>query len=261
MCDFCDAGILSGHLQDQYHRDGFIILPSVCSQQEIMELQLEADQLLGRVDLIDRSNIRCRWQFHVDTGQLCFDGFDPIIDISPVFERLARHERIVGAVSSLYGESACLIMDKLIFKPPGALGYGLHQDYISWASFPKSFTTVIVAIDFANSSNGATEMFPGYHQGGCMSPEDGRYHALTRDKVGKSKGVMLNLAPGDAAIFSGFTPHRSAPNSSKQWRRLVYLSYNAFSDGGDQRESIYARYKVRLMETLPEYGRTNLFFR
>ena len=40
-----------------------------------------------------------------------------------------------------------LFKDKLIFKRPGALGYGLHQDYIAWKSFPESFVTVIVAID------------------------------------------------------------------------------------------------------------------
>lgn len=51
-----------------------------------------------------------------------------------------------------------------------------------------------------------------------------------------SKGVLLDPDPGDIAIFSGFTPHRSVPNRSQEWPRLAYLSYNALSDGGDQRE-------------------------
>ena len=132
----------------------------------IMELQEESVRLFQRRDLIDSDNIRCRWQNHVETGECLFDCFDPVIDLSPAFERLVYYVRIVGAVSQLYGEPACLFKDKLIFKAPGAMGYGLHQDYISWPSFPESFVTVIVAIDPASAGNGATEVFPGFHKNG-----------------------------------------------------------------------------------------------
>jgi ectoine hydroxylase-related dioxygenase (phytanoyl-CoA dioxygenase family) len=74
--------------------------------------------------------------------------------LSPAFAKLALGERTVGATSSLYGERACLFKDKLIFKPPGAAGYALHQDYTSWDSFPESFVTVIVAIDPSSAQNG-----------------------------------------------------------------------------------------------------------
>ena len=68
---------------------------------------------------------------------------------------------------------------------------------------------MIVAIDAAGANNGATEVFPGYHQQGCLTPRDGQYHQLPDDAVDLSTGVVLDLAPGDVAIFSGFTPHRS----------------------------------------------------
>lgn len=261
MGNVCNLGFLSSEVQAQYHKDGFIVLRSVFSSQEVVEFQGEADRLLNQLDLIDASNIRCRWQKNLETGSLRFDGFDPVIDVSPVFAGLASDERIVGALSSLYGERPFLVMDKLIFKPPGALGYGLHQDYVSWPSFPKSFVTVIAGIDGANSLSGATEVFPGFHQRGCIGPQDGKYHELSGDQVDLSKSITLDVAAGDVAIYSGFTPHRSGANKSKQWRRLLFLSYNAASDGGDQREAIYERYKVRLIETLPQHGRSNLFFR
>jgi ectoine hydroxylase-related dioxygenase (phytanoyl-CoA dioxygenase family) len=137
----------------------------------------------------------------------------------------------------------------------------LHQDYISWDSFPTSFVTVIVAIDPADADNGATEVFPGYHQQGLMSPRDGMYHELTGDQVDLSTGVMLDLQPGDVAIFSGYTPHRSSPNRSDQSRRLLHLSYNADSDGGDQRDKHYAEFKQWLQDRYAEYGKVNTFFR
>jgi ectoine hydroxylase-related dioxygenase (phytanoyl-CoA dioxygenase family) len=253
--------ILGSAEQELYHRDGFLAIRNVFDAQEIAELRAEADRLFQRKDLIDSDNIRCRWQNHVETGECRFDCFDPVIDISPVFDRLAHEPRIVSAVSQLYGEQAHLFKDKLIFKPPGALGYGLHQDYISWPSFPESFVTVIVAIDAAGQDNGATEVFPGYHRQGTLSPRDGMYHELTVEQVDPSKGVVLDLKAGDVAIFSGFTPHRSAPNRSNEWRRLAYLSYNAHSDGGDQRARHYTEFQEWLMERYAEYGKTNVFFR
>ena len=257
----CVEGALAHEHQQHFHSNGFVKVPAIFSPEEVSELRGEACRLFQRTDLIDSDNIRCRWQNHDETGECRFDCFDPVIDLSPIMEKLARDSRIIGAVSALYGEPACLFKDKLIFKPPHAVGYGLHQDYISWESFPESFVTVIVAIDRSDAANGATEVFPGYHKLGCLSAKDGMYHELTGDQVDLSKGVALELDPGDIAIFSGFTPHRSEPNRSDQWRRLAYLSYNAFSDGGDQREKHYAEFKSWLMERYAEYGKTNIFFR
>src|SRR5262245_46615006 len=115
-----------------YHRDGFTIVRDIFSREEIAELDAEAWRLMQRTDLIDSDNIRCRWQNCVSTGECRFDCFDPVIDISPVCARIARDPRLIQIVSELYRERAHLFKDKLIFKPAGAQGYALHQDYISW---------------------------------------------------------------------------------------------------------------------------------
>jgi 2-aminoethylphosphonate dioxygenase len=244
-----------------YRADGFLVVRQVFTPAEIAELAAEADRLFARTDLQDSDNIRCRWQNHVDTGQCRFDCFDPVIDLSAACARVARDERLLDAIGDLYREPAHLFKDKLIFKPPFAQGYGLHQDYIGWPSFPTSFLTAIVAIDGADGSNGATEVFRGYHQRGVLSTPDGNYHQLPDDAVDASAGVMLDLEPGDVAIFSGYTPHRSAPNRSDRWRRLLYLSYNAHSDGGDRRDAHYAEFHAWLKDRYAEYGKTATFFR
>ncbi|HSJ01251.1 MAG: phytanoyl-CoA dioxygenase family protein [Verrucomicrobium sp.] len=245
----------------QYHRDGFVVLRSLFEAGQVAVLQAEAERLMGRTDLMDSDNIRCRWQNHAETGECRFDCFDPVIDLSPVCEKIARDPRLLDAISALYGEQAHLFKDKLIFKPPGALGYAMHQDYISWPSFPTSFVTAIVAIDPAGAANGATEVFPGYHQRGCLSPMDGMYHELTAEQVDPTRGVFLELEPGDVAVFSGYTPHRSSVNASNDWRRLLYLSYNANSDGGERREAHYAEFKTWLQDRYADYGKVNTFFR
>mgnify|MGYP001201191268 CR=1 FL=1 len=254
----------SGAVEDfveQYHRDGFCIQRGIFSQSELAALAEEADRLERRQELIDSQNLRCRWQDHFETSECLFDCFDPVIDIGPVCGYFARHERLAAILETLYGEPACLFKDKLIFKRPGAKGYALHQDYIGWDRFPESFLTVVIPIDETTAANGATEVFPAVHQQGYLSPRDGEYHQLDESQVDLSTGVLLELNPGDVAIFSGFTPHRSAPNTSDQARRQLYLSYNAWGDGGDQREAHYAEFQQWLTKKYAEYGKTGVWFR
>src|SRR5262245_30057209 len=240
----------------QYEEDGFLIVHGVFTADEISALDAEAERLYRLTDLIDTDNIRCRWQNHFQTGECRFDCFDPVIDLSPAYERVARSPQLLDLVGQLYGERACLFKDKLIFKPPGAEGYRLHQDYIAWDSFPTSFLTAIVAIDPCDRENGATEVLRGYRLRGCMAPKDGMYHLLPDESVDASAGVVLTLAPGDVAVFSGYTPHRSSPNRSSRARRLLYLSYNAFSDGGATRDSHYAAFADWMQARYAATGQT-----
>lgn len=245
----------------QYHRDGYLIVRSVFNASEIDALAAECDTLLARHELIDTQNIRCRWSDHAETGDCLFDCFDPVIDIGPVCRYFAHDERIFNILRAVYSDEAQLFKDKLIFKRPGAKGYNLHQDFIGWASFPESFITVIVAIDETNAQNGATEVYTGYHQQGYMSPRDGEYHQLADDAVDESRKVVLDLMPGDIALFGGFTPHRSAPNHSNAWRRQLYLSYNAHADGGQQRDAHYREFHEWLVQKYAEYGKLGVWFK
>ncbi len=251
---------VSGEQITRYHTDGYLILRDVFPPDEVAALASEAETLIGRTELIDSANIRCRWSDHVRTGECLFDCFDPVIDIGPVCRHVASDPRIVDPLSALYREPAVLFKDKLIFKRPGVKGYNLHQDYISWPEFPRSFVTVILAIDRTDTENGGTEIFPGYHTQGYLSPPDGDYHELPLDTIDESRGIVLDLDPGDLAIFSGFTPHRSAPNTSNRWRRQLYLSYNRQSDGGHQREAHYRQFHDWLKMKYAQYGRGEVYF-
>lgn len=261
MPDLLDRAVLNDAQRAFYHEQGYVILRNLFPAELMAEASAEADTLLGRDDLISVENLRCRWQTNVHTGTCEFETFDPVIDIGPVCRRLAHDARLLAALAALYGEEACLIKDKLIFKPPGVKGYGLHQDWIAWPGFPRSFLTVLIPFDRADAGNGCTEVFPGYHHNGSLSVEDGQYHELPLDLIDESRGVALELDPGDAAIFGGFTPHRSAPNRSERWRRQLYLSYNKRSDGGPQRERHYEEFHRWLRAKYDEHGKKNLYFR
>jgi ectoine hydroxylase-related dioxygenase (phytanoyl-CoA dioxygenase family) len=254
------SAAVTEQLVQSYQETGLAVLRAVFSPAEIAAVAAEADRVLQLTSLIDSNNLRCRWQNHYQTDECRFDCFDPIIDLSPTIEAMARDRRVLGVVSALYGEDACLFKDKLIFKPPGARGYGLHQDYIGWESFPRSFVTVLIPIDPSTDVNGATEVFPGLHKKGFLSAMDGDYHELPLSTIEGVDGVRLCLEPGDLAVFDGMLPHRSAANQSGQWRRQLYLSYNARSDGGEQREAHYEEFHIWLKRKYAEYGKHGTYY-
>ena len=245
----------------RYEDDGVVVARGLFPAETVAGLAADAARLLERHDLIDVNNTRCRWQNDAVTGECRFDCFDPVIDLSETCAGVARDPRLMALIADAYGEPGCLFKDKLIFKSPGTLGYKLHQDYIAWPSFPTSFMTAIVAIDPADAACGATEVFPGYHTQGCLTPADGKYRHLPEDAVDPARGVVLALQPGDVALFSGYTPHRSAANASTRWRRLLYLSFNRSSDGGDRRDAHYAEFRTWLGEQYAAYGKSETFFR
>jgi ectoine hydroxylase-related dioxygenase (phytanoyl-CoA dioxygenase family) len=251
----------SRSVAEQFESDGYLVVRSLFAADEVEVLASEAKTLLERTELIDTANLRCRWQTDTVTGDCHFDCFDPVTDIGPVSRWFALHPRLLACLRDVYGDEPRLLKDKLIFKRPGAGGYALHQDYIGWDDFPTSFVTAIVAVDATTRENGATEIFPGAHRRGYLSPHDGDYHELSPDALGDAPGVLLELEPGDVALFGGFMPHRSGVNRTGQWRRQLYLSYNADRDGGDRRAAHYRQFEAWLRRKYAQHGRTNVYFR
>ena len=167
----------------------------------MQELLAESDRLLTEHrDLISPNNLRCRYMAHHETGEQLFEVFDPVNDLSPVCERFCNDPRILSVIETLYGEPACLFKEKLIFKPPGALGYKLHQDIpLAWNGFPKSFLTVLFPIDASSEENGCTEVFSGYHED--FLSKDGTVYAAD-DVVDAAGANAIGARSGDVAVFT-----------------------------------------------------------
>jgi hypothetical protein len=254
-------GILSNAEVAFYKTEGYLILRDVFRPDDVFDLAADVDRVCREHrDLIDVNNLRVRFKPHRETNDPVFEVFDPIADLSPVGRALTRDRRLLDRLHDLYGEPAEVFKDKLIYKPAGALGATLHQDWIAWPGFPESFLTVVVAIDPFTADSGATEVFSRCHTRGYLSAKDGQHHYLEREDL-PAEPVPLLLDPGDVAVFPCFTPHRSAPNTTTQARRGYFISYNARSDGGDQYEKHYREFHAWLRAKAPDEKRPHLFFR
>lgn len=243
-----------------YHQDGVLLVRTAFDACEVQELGEEADRVLeSHAHLLNENNLRTRFIQHHKNGKPIFEKFDPFLDLSSLAQSIVMDERILKPLHSIYGEPACLFKDKFIYKPPGATGATLHQDWISWPGFPESFITVLIAIDPFTAKSGATEFYLGEHKRGYLSPRDAQHHILEASQF-DSQPTMLEMEPGDIAIFSCFVPHASAPNLSSRHRRGYFVSYNALSDGGDQYQSHYSEFHQWIRERYPESRRCELYF-
>ncbi len=248
-------------LRETYARDGFHVAPSLIDPALITAAVGEADALVDDAVLIDRKNLRVRWTRHLDTDAPLFELFDPIVDLSPACKAIAESPALLDALRAVLGDEPVLVKDKLIFKPPGTVGYPLHQDFIAWPGFPEGFTTALIALDAAGPDSGPVEVFRGAHARGCLAERDGSFHMLHEDTVAGFERVPLHLQPGDVAIFGGFMPHRSAPNRSAQFRRHMLISYAPASDPGEPRAAHYRRFHHYLRAVYGSMGLANLHFR
>lgn len=218
----------------EYEKKGYLILRGVFHMDEIEVYRQESHEL------IDRAMTICS-EFRLDPiynlrFEMLGDGqpwkIDPFVSISPLFSALVRDRRIMDRLASLYdGYEAVLFKDKLIYKPPNSHGNGIHQDYNWWQGFPHSLLTVSIALDESIQKNGCTELWTGHHKGFLHEPGSLDKATIDRGRLEGEEHIYVELAPGDIAIFTCFTPHAAASNSSDSDRRILFLSYNDSRDG------------------------------
>lgn len=231
-------GYLTPSQIDEYRQTGFLALNGICSLKEIRSWQEECRRLWDSID-VGEDNPRLQWRDTVD-GTRVADRIDPVLDISPVFERLVVDQRFVRAAADVLDGDPLVFKTKLISKWPGTTGYKMHQDYPYWSfvgDIPfEHFVNILIPIDPFDADSGATEVFPGYHdrilEGLPDEPRD-----VDESKMDLSEGVALIMNPGDIALFSGTTPHRSGVNRSKNNRESLFITY-VRSEHGD----LYNRY-------------------
>ena len=220
--------LLSNEQISKYQEEGYLVIRSLFSDEDVEDWQQECNRLLSLSDIINEYN----WRTYIrkfKTGVGNLEKIDPVIDISPVFLNLSKDWRIISIVKQiLQDEEIYLFRDKLILKPPGQGEYPLHQDHSWWNMYPPNdICTIVIAIDNSNKTNGAIEFFKGYHQKDLLSQESKNIisgKALENSKLADSE--IVEIKGGDVIVFHSLTPHCSSRNMSTSSRKHFYCSYN-----------------------------------
>ncbi|MBM3459026.1 MAG: phytanoyl-CoA dioxygenase family protein [Armatimonadetes bacterium] len=154
------------------------------------------------------------------------------ITIHPVFEEVARSDRLLDIVACLIGPEIRLHGSKLNMK---AAEYGSpvqwHQDFAFYPHTNDDLLAVGIALDDCLQENGCMLMEPGSHLGPILDHhQDGVFVGAinpAHEGLDLSRALPVPVHAGGITIHHCRTLHGSAQNRSNRMRRLFLLELAA----------------------------------
>ncbi len=252
--------MLTESQQEQYRRDGYVVLPDFKSADQIALLRARAEQIVDRFDpsqsrgvftTTDQAKASDDYFLGSDNTVRCFfeeeafaaDGSlkqakalsinkigHAMHDLDPVFRAFSTDPKLAAVARALGLAEARVWQSMYIFKQPGIGGeVRWHQDATYFDTTPISVTTFWFALEDATVDNGCLWAEPGGHRGPLRERflRDGATVRIeTLDHTPWPDGrtaVALEAKAGSLVVFHGLLPHYSAPNRSPVSRHAYTL--------------------------------------
>lgn len=216
-----------GQIQ-QFHRDGYLPVGPVVTDDELAEARAAYDRIFGATekpstyrDLGERADGRSEGAVLQIIDMWKLDG---------IFDRLVHKAETIDMVEALLGTPDILLYhDQALFKP--AL-HGdevpWHQDNGYWKFDPPHAISLWMALDDADEANGCMRFVPGSHKAGEAGHQRaGQYIAQLKTDADESLAVPVPLPAGSALFHHCQTLHNTQPNHSTRQRRAWVRHYNA----------------------------------
>jgi phytanoyl-CoA hydroxylase len=220
----------------QFHRDGYVVIPSVFTEAEIAEIKdtFMAANANGPVEGLSEGT----W------GGKNYDSTDPLAfyprmmhphrhpdkPVGQIAMRYMLDARVQTILAALMNETPVAAQSMFYFKPAGARGQDLHQDNYYLQVAPDTCYAAWTAIDDVDQGNGGMVLVPGSHDQPilCPSPSD-KTQFFTDHHVevpeGCAEPVPADLKAGDVLFFNGSVIHGSYPNNSKDRFRRAFICH------------------------------------
>lgn len=227
-----DKTVVSDEQARVYREKGFIVVENIYSDTEIKEMTDALDSLVESAHgLTDHTDIIDLEPGHQPDAPRVRRIKDPFLN-HPVFNRMAKHPRLIAALKKLIGENLRMHGSKINLK---SAQYGSpvewHQD---WAFYPHTNDDVLavgVMLDDMTEENGPLLCIPGSHTGptfdhhqdnrfiGAIDPENNDLNIESAEKItGKA---------GSCSFHHVRMVHASGKNTSGKSRRLMLFQIAA----------------------------------
>ncbi|KAL6577581.1 hypothetical protein OROMI_009909 [Orobanche minor] len=195
-------GIVGNLNSDQlqfFNSEGYLVLESFASPDEIQSLRLKMDQLLDRFDCSSRASIFSTKNQKQTTDEYFFESAENISyffeekafddegnlkqpkqlsinkvghalhEKDPVFKSFSSSEKVSSLLFSLGYRRPVIIQSMYIFKQPGIGGEVVpHQDNSFLYTNPTTCTGLWLALEDATITNGCLWAIPGSHKDGLV---------------------------------------------------------------------------------------------
>jgi 2-aminoethylphosphonate dioxygenase len=237
------GAVLAADQMAAYHKQGWLLARGFVAPAEVDALARWTEELAARPEERGKHMVY-REPSLIDAERRVIQRIEDFCPHHARFDAFVRNGRLREAVDRLLGAPACLFKEKINFKMPGGAGFEPHQDQqAGWSRYARMFVTALVTIDRATIENGCLEMGDGARLTSLVGEE---WRPLTPAEMKGFNLVPVPTEPGDVLFFDSYAAHASKPNMTDHPRRILYLTYNAASDG-DHR----ARYFAEKRENFP----------
>jgi len=239
------AGPLAINQVNGYERDGFLIVDSLFSEDELDVMREELARLRAEADAA-RGDDLIR-----EPGSEVVRSIFRVHRTSPVFARLASDARLVKAAEQVLGEPVYVHQSRLNYKP-GFVGkeFYWHSDFETWHvedGMPRMRAlSVSITLLENTGTNGPLMLVPGSQRRyvACVgeTPEDHFRQSLRKQEYGvpdpdslrqlvDDGGIVTATGPaGTTVFFDCNVMHGSNGNITPAPRSNVFIVYNAVSN-------------------------------
>ena len=218
---------------DQFHTEGWLLLPDLFTTEEVDLLRREA------LTIYDENRPEV-WREKDGAPRTAFAAHK----YNEAFRLLGAHPRMIDPVEQVFGERVYMHQYKINAKSAftGAV-WQWHQDYGTWKrddgmQLPRAMN-ISIFLDEVMPINGPLMLVPRSHLAGDLKAshdlETTSYPLWTLDeetvtRLVKEGGIVAPTGkPGSMLMFHGNLVHGSAGNITPYPRKIVYLTLNAVS--------------------------------
>ncbi len=223
---------LNSAIYCDWENNGFLKIPGFFSTEEIDALQTCVSEISSWETTEDK------WMHHYEStpNGARLSRSENFVPYHTDIKNTVTGGKVLEVVSDLMTEPAILYKEKINYKYPGGGGYAAHQDAPAY-EFVDFHITCLISVDSATPQSGCLYFAPGRHQEGFIALDE--KGCVAPETAVAMEWVPVPTDPGDILLFGSYIPHKSPTNRSNEPRRIIYLTYNAKSQG-DWREQYYA---------------------
>ncbi len=232
MQAFVKDGIVSPENIDFYNEKGYLIAPSLITQDDVKTLKAETARIFrgerGVVDGLLSVN-------STDSDDEVLKKYVAIHfphKISPLINKTLSHENIANVLTHIVGPNVKCMQSMLFVKAPGKAGQSWHQDEYYIPTRDCSLVGAWIAIDDATIENGCLWIIPGSNKPSFIRrrvANDSQEYADvdTVDVSGYQQNDMVpvEVKSGSVVFFNGYTLHSSLKNRTLDCFRTALVNH------------------------------------
>lgn len=231
--------VLSGEQQEQFWRDGFLLVENAVSPAQLNALQSD---FAGWVEESRRHaapygvTINDRPRFDLEPGHTAekpgLRRVNAPIEVSAAHYDAMANSVMTDCVADLIGPNVKFHHSKINAKlPGGATAVKWHQDFPFTPHSNDDVVTALLMVDEVTAENGPLEVLPGSHRGDLYGLwHNGIFTGAIDDRVAadcQSRAELCYGPAGSVCLMHTRLLHGSAANRSSRSRNLFICVYSA----------------------------------